>query len=242
MKIRYRSYDHADNEASAQMKRTARIGERGVRFIETEQWTIQGMLIGSTQAAISTEIEELIDAYSQDGGDLTLFLNSGSESPHVLRSRDTIGGLRVVQLPSFPVGDGSEYAPTGVSGRTYEIIVEADFAASNDNLISWSQSFSTRGVAGAERWAFGPTINGYWPRDIVNERMPITIVQRGSAVGRDRYPVPSPPLFPADEHKELREIIRDDPERRNRDLTNFKIAWSYTFEALTARSGQAVVP
>lgn len=243
MQLKYRNHEHADDEVGVTMKQETLWSERGRAHATRHTWTIQGQLIGNaTQAEITTAIQALEDAYSVDGGDLTLYLSDGTTvSAHRLRSRDTIGGVKIVQRPSFPKGDGAEYAAGCM--RTYEIVAQADFPIWSENLLAWHQAFSIRGIAGAEKWVLVPTLNGSWQRQTVNARTPMFVIQKGFAVGQFRYPIPAAPLFSAVfEHGEQRLIDKDDPQRIGTDLTNYRINWQYTFESNTPIIAGSAVP
>lgn len=243
MQLQYRNFSHDVDETGVSMRQETLRSERGRPYATRHTWTIQGSLLGNaTQAEITTAIEALEDAYASDGGDLTLYLSDGTTpSAHQLRSRDTMGGVKITQRPSFPKGDGTEYAAGCV--RTYEIVAVADFPIWSENLLVWHQGFSRRGVPGAERWVYTPILDADWFRQTVNARTPGMVTQRGFAVGQFRYPPAAAPLWgPLFEHQDQRVIDVEDPKRNGTDLTEFKIAWQYTFESTKPLVGVSSVP
>lgn len=239
MILKWGTYAHANTECTVLIEVEPQFDERDKRCSMRRRWTIRGELTGATQAALTTAIADLETAYAQDGLDLLLFLSDGTTpSAHGLVSAQSLGGTRVVKGPSFPKGDGADY----VTYRAYEIVVEADFPVTSENLISWTETLSSRGVAGAERWLYLPTLNGPWQRQTVNEQTSTKVIQRGTAVGQFSYPAISPPMWSANEHIDERELDLKMPTRKGPHLTLYEVSWAYHFESMTPLTGTPAVP
>jgi hypothetical protein len=198
-----------------------------VRIGTTERWTMRGMLEGSTVAEITTAIQTLEAAYSTNGRDLILYQSDGTtETAHKILSAQTMGGTRVTKLPSYPSGEGAEYA----TFRRYEIVVEADYAVWDQNLVAWIETVSYRG-RGGEVWRLMPVLVGPWPRQTLHTNSPYSAVQRGRAVGQFSYPVAPPPLWPLDEHRDAGGGEYSGPRRHGNTFTDYETTWEYTFES-----------
>lgn len=240
MILKYGSRTGADGEVAVVIGSDKIMSERGRIAGIRHTWTLTGFLTGSTQAAITTAIQQLERDYAKNGGDLRLYSSNGSTlSAHQLLSADCHGGTRIKSL-RYPQGAGAEYSAG--FGRTYEVVIEGDVLDSAENLFAWHQSFSFKGVAGAQKWLLVPTLNGIWDKQPVNETTPVRITQHGVAIGQFRHPVPPPPRWPADEHIDERQIDKKDPERVGSSLTNYEVTWTYSFEAMVPRQYSIIVP
>ena len=126
---------------------------------------------------------------------------------------------------SYATGGPGEYA----TQRTFTIELEADFLATNaDNTVSFQDTVSMQGTGGPRKIVIA-TISGAVVEQTIAQRTPVRATQSGQAVGFNGYPQPAPPVSPANEVVERREITRTNPERRSRSFVNYTTAWSYSF-------------
>jgi hypothetical protein len=240
VKLKWGAYELAVSTGgfSLQLARTPRRGPTGTRIGYTERWTVQGWLRGADPAALTTVINALLLAFSSDGQDLGLYTDADVATSHVLTNASTIGGTRVIEGPSFPEGQGAEYA----NQRAFLVVVEADFEdAGAATLLAFQESISITGTGGA-RFVYHSPIFGPPIKETVSAYSTVTIVQSGSAIGRAAYPTVPGPLLSSDEHVERRQISRKGPERlANGAYRNFECSWTYEFE-LSGGSSNATNP
>jgi len=225
MFLQYGSYVHDTNEASVTISRVALFNEAGLRHGYLETWRIRGILQEADQDTLTISINALKAAYLIQDRNIGLFFDSGAATAHVMLSSQTLGGVRVIEGPSFPVGEGAEYS----TFRSYEITVEAEFRSLTIGLLAWTESIVFGG--GGTRFVMQQPLQGMPVRQLVAEATPYTAQQTGSAIGQFTYPVPSAPIWPADEHRDQRRIERGQPRRHGNGYAEYPISWSYSFEA-----------
>ncbi len=154
MILAYGSYRHALAEAGLSIRRETQFTANGVPTSIRERWRIDGVLQAESPEAVTRAIHELQTAYSRQAQDVALYLPDGTTpTAHVILSRDTIGGVRVTQSPSFPQGRGAEYS----TFRSYTIELEADLPVAREAnpSLHWEEvlSFSRRTAVGLSRHA-----------------------------------------------------------------------------------------
>ena len=115
MYLRYGSYLHALCEAGFIISRTPTFTPANVQKSIIERWNINGILQADDQATLMVAINQLIAAYAVPGQDAVVLLADGTtESSHKLSTRNAMGGVRVVEGPSFPeyeAGSAARSAP-----------------------------------------------------------------------------------------------------------------------------------
>lgn len=232
MYLKYGNYQHEAGETTLRgIVSESLSSEHGIVYAIRERWDIEGRLqisdqgtAAANQAAMTTAIDALVEAYSQNGRDIGLYTDAGVLTSHSMKSSATRSGVRVVQPPSFPDGRGAEYS----TYRTYTLAVEAEFTPSGGGtLVSWSETISFQGTGGP-RWGYLEPINGPPQQQMFSQTSTQWAYQRGRAVNRgDFSPVPSP-RWPTQEHGDLRDIQFEVPaDNSGRRITT----WSYVFEA-----------
>ncbi len=243
MFLKYGTYSHALNEAEVVIEREpASGGGGGTVALLKERWSISGELRGANQAAITAAINALQDAYSVNGQNLSLCFDDGSATAHVLTSNGTADGVQVKRL-SFPQGKGPEYS----THRTYQIVIEADIPVNEDQgagtdsgsgsggggsgseaaTAEFSETLSFTG--GGPRYKYLIVLNGPPQLQMVNQQTPYKVVQQGQAKGLFFRPFPPPPIWPAAEHVDQRQISK---------VGKKGISWTYTFESAAPLSGE----
>jgi len=234
MKLRYGNYTHPIGEAGVKIARSAIYNDAGIPFAIRETWTIDGMILANSQAAIGTAIAALEAAYASDGRDVALLFDDGTPTEHAIANSATLGGVRVVQPPSFPHGVGAEYS----TYRTYQIVLDAQVLNAS-GLLSFDESISFTG--GGSRVGFVETLQGPPQKQTLVQQTSYRAAQSGRAVGLLGYPIVPNPIWPKDEHTDQRRIDRRAPRRRggfNSILfTEYEVTWSYTFESAKPLNG-----
>lgn len=240
------TYSHAQNEVEFTIVRTPIRGEQGFRTGVKEAWQLRGELLGDTQAAVTTAIDALKAAYAQDGGNIGVYLDDGTTlTSHYINSADTTSGVMITQEPSFPDGKGAQYS----TFRTYTIALEAEYNEEDlddsdqfpEDTLVWTESVSIIG-SGGPRNVVIPIQQGRPRIQTVYPATPVRCTQSGNAVGRSGYPAVPPPLFPAWEDSESRQISRDSPKREGPigapRFTEWPINWSYSFTSPAPLAGR----
>jgi hypothetical protein len=193
-----------------------------------ERWDIQGRLQAADQATLSAAITALETAYSVPGQDVGFYFDDGAPTTHLIRSADTIGGVRVVVPPGYPQGKGAEYS----TFRGYAIALEAELADDRAGLLNWHETLGFKG--GGPQFGFLEPINGLPQKQLLKQFTTFRATQSGEAVGYLGYPSPAAPIWPEAEHINQREIRYELPRRSgppaSASYTQFKVTWSYTFE------------
>ncbi|ANS03305.1 hypothetical protein [uncultured Mediterranean phage uvDeep-CGR2-KM19-C37] len=227
MYFKYGSYQHDDNTVTlASVSRQAIFSPRGRRQIMRERLQISGVIIASTQATIKSAVDALEAAYADDGKDAGLYHDNDSVSSHFLDSSASLGGVRVVSGPSYPKGDGAEYA----TGRDFTVVLEADFPESGEELTSFQETLRIVGTGGP-RFAIVEVLNGLPQSQIVQQRTSVVATQSGRSVGLTAYPFVPPPIFPVFEIQGRRDISTGSPTLNNTVHTNWPVSWVYHFHA-----------
>ena len=235
MFFRYGSHTHPENEVNLvsfrqETDRNARGGVASTR----KTLTIEGVLLASTQATISSTIETLEKAYETEGKDAGLYTDDGAGNisavtPHFLDSGASVGGVKIQSI-SYPQGTPSEYA----TQRTFTIVLFADFAG-DGGLVSFQESLSFQGTGGP-RVVNVATVTGLGQQQITAQFSKVRIIQSGSSVGYQGRAAIPPPIFPQFELGEFRRISRDAPESNNGEFINWPTSWSYQFETIGPRN------
>ena len=235
MKFRYRTYTHAADEIDLVgfSKRIA-YSQRGRPTTVTWNLTIEGVVLpsGGTQAATSTAIAQIESAYGTNGGDAILFHDDETVSAHSMYSATFQAGTKITEL-SFPSGAGLAYSV----GRRFRVAITGEKDINDDPIVSFAESITFTGTTGPTTvWitlADGPPV-----KQVVNQNTTQKITQTGSAVGRNDYVTPPPPLFPEDEHVDRRRIMKSAPKRDNSALVDYPSSWNYEFERSEATDGE----
>jgi hypothetical protein len=197
----------------------------------TRTWQVEGEVVASTQAEITTLLRQLETAYNRDGGDAILFLPDGvTRSAHYLLSRDTIGGVRSSWV-AYPNGDGAEY----VNGRRWVLNLTAEFPGPGmtDNQVqTYNATVSIIGNGGP-RIVVTETRNTAPVVETVSRRTPIRASQQGQATAYGSWPNPDPPIWPQWLVNPEQAIERLSPQQSgagiNSILTTFTTTWNYQF-------------
>lgn len=223
MQLKYGSYSHDSNAAAIAISKDVVMGEGGIPQSIRERWDVTGEVSGANESAVKTAINALVDAYSVHGKDLALYHSGGTISAHAMLSSETIWGTKVVKMPSFPKGDGSEY----VTSRSFSLAVEGEYPAGYSSILSFRESLSWQGNGGPI-WNYIVPLAGPPIHQVLTESSVVTITQEGYAVGDLAYPSPQWPIWPEQELGAQRRIRYEVPSINSRER---RVSWSYTFLA-----------
>lgn len=226
MYFQYGNYKHAVNEASINIGWTPMKDQKGRIYGKRHIWTINGEIQAASQSALSTALLSLEAAYAVNGAGLVgLFFDDGTPTQHVITPNNM---LRGVTIENFQYGDSrsAEYS----TFRTYSIGLEIlEKITINTNAIDFTETLSLSG--GGPRHVFLQPLNGLPIKQRVAEATTYKAVQSGQATGLFSYPRIPPPLFPAFEHRDQRQISMTSPETQDNLRTQFTVTWQYLFES-----------
>ena len=234
MILRYGTFTHKLDEVALSIKRTSKLDASGAIESIVQTWDLTGFLTADTQALLTIEIQRIEAAYEVSGKDITLFLDDGlTLSAHFMVNGLALGGLRVISGPSFPEGAGVEYTTT----RRFTVVIEGEFLPPpgfRKKFLAFSETLTFTG--GGPRFVMLGAINGPPQRQQTAQQTAFKLVQSGTQTGHLRRFRENLPLFPADEHFDLRQITESGPDRRAGGatpfFTGFVTSWQYTFEAI----------
>lgn len=231
MQVSYGNYTHNEGEVALRINKETLRTEADTPYATLETWTLDGVLVAGSEAAMDTAVAALETAYGSDGQDLALQLTGGGNTTLALDSSACNGGTRVTQRPSFPDFRGAAY----VAYLPYSITVvgEVPISSRATNLLRFTESVSRSG--GGPRFGVRETLNS---RPVVQTLRRFTkyiATQSGTASGLYSYPVPPTPINPG-ALIEAPEVSYTTPKRRGtgtsaNDYTEWTVSWTYRMES-----------
>lgn len=236
MYVKFGSYKHDVGECELNLSREILETDARTPYAEVWRADISGMLLADNQASMDQKVEALLRAYSKANQDFVLYLSDGTPSYINMRSRNAIGGVRVVRGPSFPSNRNAAY----VTYLPYSIALEAEFpfAQRADALRSFQERIVRSG--GGPKFSLTETLN---TRPIPQRNKVATIyhaTQSGNAVGLYAMPTVPAPIWPQ-WLVEAPKIEVGSPKRigtgRSKGYTDFTVSWQYTFQSVTPLYG-----
>lgn len=231
MRLLYRNQMLDDGEVAVTIGRSMQRNQAGAAYAIAERWDIDGFIIAETATAVWNKVRARESMFSRDGGDLILRMNDGTTAAHIIRSRDTVGGVRIVEPLSFPNGRGAEWS----TYRSWRAVLEAEIPlpAGEQDILEWSETIEVQGTGGP-RTVLIELRNGPPQRQLVSERTVVTATQSGRAVGYRRHPTIPLPLWPGAEDQDQRRISVTSPQAKgtgaDRVDTHHAISWTYSFK------------
>jgi hypothetical protein len=225
VQVRYGAYFHPPGEVDVKIDRDALWEPSRQALVYRETWTLSGTMIGEGPDDLAYRCQLLQAAYQNGQSAATVSLVTGLPL-QVLNHDASMSGVTVVRPPSFPKGDGAEFA----TERNFVIVLQADYeAVGASHLVDFRETISLMG--GGPRRVWVPTITGRPRRQIITEYTTYKCTQQGSAIGRRARPQEPVPLYPDLEDQDRRNITKGGGTRIGLDLRNFPISWSYFFES-----------
>lgn len=190
--LKYGSYTHQPNSVMLDIVRRGMSSRMGRMFGVKETWNIKGVLMASSASALSTLVDQLQAAYSQNGYDIEFSITGGIV--HKLLNSDCIGGVQVVQflwLGSGPRGSGVE----GLFRRTYQIVVEGMKRVGASNLVlEYQDQIRYIGTGGTRVLRVESLAGDPQPQNVCLYTTSRAI-QSGYAVGLTTWPTPAAPKW-----------------------------------------------
>jgi hypothetical protein len=229
MILRFGSFSTDNGTVALAISKNAALTAAGVPIYVTETWGLEGRLLatsGSEVASLTTKIAELEAAFKQQGVDASLLTEAGGATAHYIRHAETIGGIRVIQPPHYPSGQGADYA----TFRTFRVGIEADVIANGTvpGYLTFQETLQTLG--GGPLYAWTAPIKGSPKRQIPRQQTTYQAVQSGQAVGFLGYPSIPSPIFPGALSANPT-ITRGSPRRRGSGFMEYPVSWQYVYES-----------
>lgn len=232
IRLQYGDYEHPLSEAAVSISRRPEFDDTGNDFAIRNEWFIQGRLEGTSQADISTQIQQLEAAYSQQNRSIQLEFEGGQATAHQIDVSQTIDGVRVSAGPSYPVGQGAEYA----NFRTYTIQVEALVeTGKGTSLIFWDEVVSSTG--GQPRDILIETLNSQPIRQRVADATNVIVTQTGRAISNFGWPNAPLPVLPNEALLQNR-IARRSPQEIFADGFTARRMWETTWSYVIATAAR----
>lgn len=180
-------------------------------------------------AAVAKMVDDCIKAHNADRGDLIWELPGGTSAPELsVRSSETVGGVRVVQPPSFTAGEGGEYSVYRKGEVAYEYMIPMSGVGRNF-VWEWKEEVSFTGSGGAMK-ALTETKTGNVDRQRSRRNSICRATQSGTIVGLFQRPAMPRPLFPSDVDEERTQARLLPAEEILADGTELRFGIQYTYE------------
>lgn len=222
---KYGSYSHPESEINV-ANITVRNIHSGRGRLRNVLFTyhLRGEICATTTAEITSRIAEIEAAYSVEGRDFGLYLDTNTPTAHTLSNShpNNLSGNRILQRPSFPVGGPTEYA----TGRTFDIIVQALFASPEAQILEYHETIRYIGTGGPSVYVRN-MLKGPPKLYLQCQRTAQRIVQSGRSIGFNGYVEPSGPIFPSYEHVDERMVEYGTPQFHGQQATEWPMQWAY---------------
>lgn len=227
MKLRYGTYTHAAGEVSVSINKTVRETDAGVPYETEHTWVINGTAFGNTTAEVVASLGSLERAYGTWFRDAALFDETTGVVCHALPNAGSTSGVRVLQPPSYPRGDGAELS----TFRNYTITLSAIYPAVGQAALikQWTETLTFSGGIPDRRMV--TTVNSLPVPYITARFTPYRATQVGSAVGAYSYPPVPPPLWPNSLDGPDHPVSYASPTTQKGRLIDWPISWNYRFVA-----------
>lgn len=236
--LKYGSFTHPQGSVGLTATWQTNTNEAGQPQSRKVTINLLGMLTTqqATEAAAIADIKSKMDAvwaaYSGNGYDLVLYTPSGTATHHNYPSATALGGVRVLQPPSFVDPKGVELVTKASWTATLEAIYESNAGPA---IKSFEETIQFDGGG----WKIGhlETKTGLPVKQLLRMNTIYRAVQRGSAVGYRTYPTRPNPIWPNAVVSPNPQITYGHPKRLYNQYREFPISWSWTFESATPLVG-----
>ncbi len=233
MYFKYGGHQHPDNEVNLTTMTQRRVlNDRGLQMFIVKQLHLEFELLYDTQAELTSRINEVERAYQNNDLDAALYEDDDTTTPHRLGNSSSLTGVFVREL-SWPSGSPDQYATT----RTGRVVLEAWYFDVESQIVSFHETLDFSGTTGT-RWRYREIFNGLPRRQHLNTRTVQRIRQFGSSVSLKGYLDAPRPIFPSQEHGDLRRIGRGSPRLFRNTFLDWPTTWSYEFSSIGSLSGQ----
>lgn len=231
----YGSYQFPAGEAYPKLIEAVPVlSDRGIRWATDYRMTIEGSFCADpstplTPALIDTKISQLDAAFQQDYKDFGFLRSSGEEwvpTSHYMRNDSdfNLSGNKVLRR-GWLYQTPTEFANT----RTYNVTVGARYRESYSSIVSMRETVAFYGTGGPD-WVYRETWQTAPQRDDLNQHTVVHVVQTGTKITLDPFPLPNPPMFPDEERQKMRVVQRISPNNHGSNLgrfTHFGVSWTY---------------
>jgi hypothetical protein len=235
---KYGNYQHAANEISLRVERNPIRGDNGVVRATRVVINMSGRYQQDTQAAITSGLSTLEDAYIDGQGDFGLYLDDGTPTAHAISAASTGGGIRVLKAVSYPDGRGAEYS----TWRTFEVALEAD-VLENVGILAFSETLSFKG--GGPQFIYLEPLNGAPQMQLVKQATTYKATQSGQALGYFGWVDAPAPIFPDALHQDQSSVSLASPHRTGPlgqpFYSLYQTTWNYVFESASPLGGVPTV-
>lgn len=226
MYVKYGDFSFLGEEAGLSTRCEFVHSKRGFKKYQRVRYDIFGELcIPSGQYDITSRLNEIISAFSEDDKDIGLFHDDGTPSQHFTSTTlNNLTGNQVI-AKQFPVTDKGEYT----SGRQFQITVSALLLDPSSSLIEHQDVLMRQGNAGPlYQWKR----NIFWSHypEIVAPSTVQVMAHEGYRVGITGWPLPVTPFYePPFEQNHIRRVTHHSPVRHPKGYTEYKTSWSYRY-------------
>ncbi len=172
-------------------------------------------------------VKQLLTGFNNNGKDFIVYLPNGTTASQLsLRTNDALGGVRIIQRPSFSTLQNAAY----VTWLPFTFILEAEIPVTNaaNLLTEFEETLTFEGGGPVNAW-WKPLV-GAPQRQQVRQFDTYRATQTGSAVGYLSRPSPPPPLW-LNAMNKFPSASKKSPKRFGDDYKNFGISWTYDFES-----------
>lgn len=226
------SYTHTDNSVWLSPLVIRRVpSQRGRTMLLQHRWGVHGVIIGTSQSDLTTQLQALEAAYRNITGDVVLKDNSGAASAHKITYSQTINGIRgsIIYpgaLRPAGWGSGTEYVYT----RYFVGQIEADVLSIEDNILFYYQAITSS--LGGVGYRVVEAFSGPPQVQFTKLQSKFWAIQRGMAVGAFINPNPADPLFAVPPDPDRSSVTYNTPQIQG-TINNlaFGTNWSYFYES-----------
>jgi hypothetical protein len=242
MQLAIGTYQFQVNQVSVQSLRTLVRAEtrRPIRYYD--RITARGVLIGSSQADLSNQENQLRAVLATPFLNVILFNDNSSVSGTALINSNTLSGITIADGPHFKESRSPEY----VNQRTFEFTAEAFTLAPNagNYIVSFQEKVEVIGNGGP-RYLWRYPIQGDPVLQQLTETTPVVTRQSGRAIGHLSYPSIPDPIFGTDPGyyvNEKESTDYDSPTGFGETWINWPVSWSYEWNSPLVLSGTPNLP
>ena len=238
MYYQYGNYRFDDDAVSSVFTCPAKLDSNGIPYAYSPQFKLSGWIsitdtgtVAGNQAAMTAKLAEFEAAFSRQFQNFALYDNAGNLTAHKLINAQTLGGVKILTRPEYPVGAGAEYT----TYRSFSLTLGAEIAVSpqqgTNAVIEWQETLTFIGTGGPRR-VWQEFIEDNPENQVVAQRTTIKAIQRGSAIGFGDYLAFPAPLYPLEvEHEDQRVYERGTPNAKGAGVFKYyPSSWSYSFE------------
>lgn len=218
------------NNATIQVQhRPVRLGNSLLHMMVITH-NVTGKIRAATQSELHQQIGAFEAAFRQSYVDqVGLFFDSGAPTHHVIQTRATLDGIKLIDGPSYPQGTGAEYSVF----RTVSFSLQAEIKNTSLNMINFQESLTITGGTRPSAWLI-PADEQIWPIRQRLPRVPYVITQSGSA---ETYSIAfSFPDFLGEEPDEISKT-NSGPEYSGGKLATRRWQWSYRWSTIQNPTG-----